>query len=147
MKNLINQISYDGWANSRYFDVLSMFDQRTLDQTITSSFPSIHETLVHILWAEELWFERWQGRSFVKSLNLADYPTASLIRTKLEDVHQKQLTLLRGMDPASADLAVSYVNFRDQRWEYSLRQMVQHLVFHSAYHRGQLATMLRQLGK
>jgi uncharacterized damage-inducible protein DinB len=30
---------------------------------IKSSFPSIHETWIHIIWAEELWYERWNGRT------------------------------------------------------------------------------------
>jgi uncharacterized damage-inducible protein DinB len=40
---------------------------------------------------------------------------------------------------------VAYVNFQGQTWRYPLRDMVQHLVVHSAYHRGQAASLLRQL--
>lgn len=42
---------------------------------------------------------------------------------------------------------VSYENLQDQRWEYSLAQMMQHVVNHSSYHRGQVITLLRQLGQ
>ncbi len=41
---------------------------------------------------------------------------------------------------------LGYVNTRGERWEYTLAQMMQHVVIHSAYHRGQVVTLLRQLG-
>ena len=40
---------------------------------------------------------------------------------------------------------VSYVNTDGKSWEYSLAHMLQHLVNHSTYYRGQVATLLRQL--
>ena len=37
--------------------------------------------------------------------------------------------------------------FSGQRWEYALGHMMQHTANHSSYHRGQVVTLLRQLGK
>jgi uncharacterized damage-inducible protein DinB len=42
---------------------------------------------------------------------------------------------------------ISYENARGERWEYSLGHMMQHIVNHSTYHRGQVVTLLRQLGQ
>jgi uncharacterized damage-inducible protein DinB len=146
MNALLEQLNYDCWANLRLIDALKELDPQSFRQKIASSFPSVHQTLVHILWAEELWLERWQGRSFVPSLDPEDFPSLQIVRTKLLDIHAKQLQFLTGLPAGAADQVVGYVNFRGQRWEYTLRQMVQHLTMHSAYHRGQLATLLRQLG-
>ncbi len=41
---------------------------------------------------------------------------------------------------------IRYTNIKGETWEYNLEQMVHHLAMHSAFHRGQMATMLRQLG-
>jgi uncharacterized damage-inducible protein DinB len=144
---LLEQLDYDHWANHRLIDAMNDLDSQSFRQKIASSFPSIHQTLVHILWAEELWLERWQGRSFIRSLELEDFPSLSALRTKLHDIHAKQLQFLVGLPAEAADRVVGYVNFRGERWEYTLRQMVLHLTMHSAYHRGQLATLLRQLGR
>jgi uncharacterized damage-inducible protein DinB len=65
----------------------------------------------------------------------------------LTEIHAKQIHLLESIEPGTENRRIRYVNFQGETWEYSLAQMVQHLMFHSAYHRGQLATMLRQLGK
>ncbi|HYV42997.1 MAG TPA: DinB family protein [Thermoanaerobaculia bacterium] len=44
-------------------------------------------------------------------------------------------------------LGGSYVNVKGETWPYPLHEMLVHVVNHSTYHRGQVATMLRQLGK
>jgi uncharacterized damage-inducible protein DinB len=147
MNALLEQLDYDHWANLRLIDAMSGLDSQSFRQKIASSFPSIHQTLVHILWAEELWLERWQGRSFIPSLDPADFPSLQTLRTRLHDIHTKQLQFLKELPAEAADRVVGYVNFRGERWEYTLRQMVQHLAMHSAYHRGQLATLLHQLGR
>ena len=41
---------------------------------------------------------------------------------------------------------VRYVNLQGESWEYPLWRQMVHVVSHSGYHRGQLATLLRQLG-
>jgi uncharacterized damage-inducible protein DinB len=147
MNALLEQLDYDHWANLRLIDAMNDLDSRSFRQKIASSFPSIHLTLVHILWAEELWLERWQGRSFTPFLDPEDFPSLQTVCTRLDDIHAKQLQFLLGLPADAADRVVGYVNFRGERWEYTLRQMVQHLAMHSAYHRGQLATLLRQLGR
>ena len=106
-----------------------------------------HETLGHMLWVEKLWYERWQGHLVTQTFNPADYLTLEFINQNLKEIHAKQIDLLESFEPATENRRISYINFQGKMWEYSLAQMVQHLMFHSAYHRGQLATMLRQLGK
>jgi uncharacterized damage-inducible protein DinB len=146
MTFLIDQLTYDRWANLRLIDAVSGLDSQVFRETVTSSFPSIRQTLVHILWAEELWLERWQGCSFVQSLDPNEFSTVEMIRRRFEDIHARQITFLKSLHPAAAERIAGYLNFQGQRWEYSLRQMVQHLMVHSAYHRGQLVTLLRQSG-
>ncbi len=145
MNTLLEQLYYDRWANACLIDATADLDAYSFSKNLVSSFSSVHQTLVHILWAEELWLERWQGRSFVPSLDPIDLPSAQIIRRRLEDVHTKQVQFLLGLSADVADQPRAYVNFRGERWEYTLRQMVQHLTTHSAFHRGQLVTLLRQL--
>ncbi|MFY9554137.1 MAG: DinB family protein, partial [Blastocatellia bacterium] len=47
---------------------------------------------------------------------------------------------------ASLGTVIAYTNTKGERWEYPLGRMMQHLANHSSYHRGQVTTMLRQLG-
>jgi uncharacterized damage-inducible protein DinB len=146
MKYVIDTIIYNHWANLQLADAATDLDKKQFYKVLISSFPSVHKTLIHILWAEELWVERWQGRSFIPALDPEDYPTLESIKEKIESLYQDQIQYLNNLNPESEDQYVSYINFRGEKWDYTLRQMVQHLTFHSAFHRGQLVTLLRQLG-
>jgi len=146
MKYVIDTIIYNHWANLQIADAATELDSKQFFKVLISSFPSVHKTFIHIIWAEELWLERWQGRPFIPALDPRDFPTLERIKKKFESLYQDQIRYLKNLNPDSENQNVSYINFQGKRWEYTLRQMVQHLIIHSAYHRGQLVTLFRQLG-
>jgi uncharacterized damage-inducible protein DinB len=146
MMPLISHVNYDRWANLELLRAASKLDPHALTKLVGGSFPSVQQTFVHLLWAESLWLERWRGRSFPATLDPRAFPTIDSLREALEAVHAKQLQFLATIPPSAADQMVTYVNFEGQRWAYPLRDMVQHLIVHSAFHRGQVASLLRQLG-
>ena len=55
--------AYNRWANERMFSALEKRDQAQFTATVASSFPSIRETVFHILGAEWIWLQRWKGLS------------------------------------------------------------------------------------
>ncbi len=146
MQTLLTNVQYDRWANLRLVEAVCELDEHAFKAALSGSFPSLHETLVHILWAEELWLERWQGGSFRAALEPTAFPTPGSLRDRLQEVHERQLEFLSGLPASAADRVITYVNFQRKSWSYPLRHMVQHLVVHSAFHRGQGASFLRQLG-
>jgi uncharacterized damage-inducible protein DinB len=146
MTNILDQISYNHWANLTLIHASAKLGTEGLMKIVTSSFPSVRQTLIHMLWAEKLWLERWQSRSFIPTLNSEDYKSFDLIESEIEDLYEKQIKFLKDLKPGDENQNVSYLNFQGERWEYSLQEMIQHLLLHSAYHRGQLVTILRQLG-
>jgi uncharacterized damage-inducible protein DinB len=146
MVSLPDLMAYDRWANHQYLDVISMLDEEQFTQNLVSSYPSVRETLLHLAWAEWLWVERWQGRSPKTRIAPEELPKLSNVRSYLKDVEDAQVRFLQGLPPGGETQRIRYTNIKGEEWEYNLEQMVNHLVIHSAYHRGQLATMLRQLG-
>ena len=146
MHTLLTHVTYDRWANLELLQAAAAVEPSAFTTVLGGSFPSLRDTFVHILWAESLWLERWQGQSFQSTLAPAAFPTPQSIREVLEHVHDRQLRFLSSLPPSGADRVVTYRNFRDQPWSYPLRHMVQHLIVHSAFHRGQAAGFLRQLG-
>jgi hypothetical protein len=55
------------------------------------------------------------------------------------------LRFLENLTDARLSMRVSYDNLQGVRWEYSLAEMMQHLV-HSSYHQGQVAVLAWQIG-
>jgi uncharacterized damage-inducible protein DinB len=146
MNPLVTHVNYDRWANLALLDAASALDREAFMRPLGGSFPSVQLAFVHILWAESLWLARWQGQSFTATIDPQAYPTPQSLNHALEAVHSEQLVFLTGTPDSSLDRPITYVNFHGQSWAYPLCEMVQHLIVHSAFHRGQVASLLRQLG-
>jgi len=143
---MAQELEYDRWANHRFLDAAAGLDAEQFTRVMGSSFTSVRDTLVHMVWAEWLWLQRWQGHSPKEYLNPTDFPTLGNVRHYWSAIELQQVAFLESLSVESERQRMRYTNFQDVEWEYSLGQMIHHLATHSAYHRGQLATMLRQLG-
>jgi uncharacterized damage-inducible protein DinB len=147
MAALSEWLAQDRWANLRVLDAAARLTPARLRQSLPGSFPSLAGTLAHLLWAEELWLARWQDRPGLPPPGpAASAPALETIRAGLESVHARQQAFLQGLEPGAEERLVAYLNFKGERWEYSLRRMVWHLTLHSAFHRGQASVQLRLLG-
>jgi uncharacterized damage-inducible protein DinB len=114
---------------------------------IGGSFLSLRGTLAHLYGAEWVWLERWRGTSPSSLPSALDLPDVETIRSRWQKVEQGQRDFLEGLDPEGLGEPLTYTNFQGETWTYSLWKILAHVVNHSSYHRGQVATLLRQLGK
>ena len=139
--------AYNRWANARTLDSVSALTGEEYGRTLGGSFPSVAGTLAHIYAAEWIWLERWQGLSPRGLPSAQEVATLTALREKWNAVEVRRTAFLEGLTEARMAEVVSYVNVKGETWRYPLGEMLVHLVNHSTYHRGQVATMLRQLGK
>jgi uncharacterized damage-inducible protein DinB len=137
---------YNAWANRRLLEACAQLSEEQFTRDLRSSFPSVRDTLFHILGAEWLWLERWQGRS------PAALPSPEPCRS-LGDISRKWAELdahLRRFVAGRAPQELARIHeFRTTKgvvYPSALWQALQHVVNHGTYHRGQAAAMLRQLG-
>lgn len=102
-------------------------------------------TLAHLVSAERLWLDRIHGR---KPL-VAVWPEQSIdeIAKIAADVSAEWERYLGDADEATLRRTVLYTNSRGEEFKSSIASIVLHLVTHGAYHRGQVATLLRQNGE
>ncbi len=73
-------------------------------------------------------------------------PNLNSLRMKWTEVEREQMDFVNGVTDESLESVIDYVTTKGEEWRYPLGQMMQHVVNHSSYHRGQVATLLRQLG-
>jgi uncharacterized damage-inducible protein DinB len=137
---------YNRWANARSLQAASTVSPADFTKEVGGSFASLRGTLAHVYGAEWIWLERWRGTSPRKLPFALDFPDVETIRSRWQDVERKQKEFLDALDPARLAEVVSYVNLKGESFAYPLGRMLQHVVNHSTYHRGQVATLLRQLG-
>jgi uncharacterized damage-inducible protein DinB len=137
---------YNRWANEKSLGSVSRLDEERFTRNLGNSFSSVRDTLVHILGAEWIWLERWNGRSPRALLNVSELPGLADITTRWKRVEESRSAFLQNLRASDLSASVSYVNQRGQTWSYPLWQQMMHVVNHSTYHRGQITTLLRQLG-
>jgi uncharacterized damage-inducible protein DinB len=147
LKTLDDLYRYNRWANSRVLDTALTLTREEFVRTIPSSYPSLRDTLVHVLWAEWIWLQRWRGLSPKTVFAPGDYPEVGALRSRWMELQAEQADFLRTLDEEALSRDVRYVNLRGETWEYALWKQMLHVVNHSTYHRGQAVTMLRQLGR
>jgi uncharacterized damage-inducible protein DinB len=137
---------YNSWANSRAFDAASQLSPEDFVKDLGSSYPSVRDTLLHIVWAEWIWLQRWNGISPQVVFQPADFPSPDVVRARWSAVEIERRAFLESVTNERLLTVLQYVNLKGENWQYPLWRQMYHVANHSTYHRGQLATMLRQLG-
>ncbi len=138
--------AYNRWADRRTLAAAERLTPEQLTRDCHSSFRSVRDTLAHILGAEWIWLERWHGRSPRALLSAGEFPTVGALRERWAEVEAGQQAFLAALTEGVLRQRIAYINTKGERLEYALWQMLVHVVNHSTYHRGQVTTMLRQIG-
>jgi uncharacterized damage-inducible protein DinB len=143
-KDLRILLDYNYWARDRLYDAVQELTPEQFLRNLGSSFPSVRDTLVHIYSAEWIWLSRWKGESPSAMLKAESYPDLAAIREAWDRHEAKMREFLDNMTGDSVNRVIEYKGFSGQAAE-PFWQMLQHVVNHGSYHRGQVTTMLRQL--
>ena len=142
----IRLYDYDEWANRRYAELLASLEARQLEARIESSFSSLLETYAHIVGAEWIWLCRWLGESPTELPDWLEPPRFEELREHLGVVETERRRFLSGVTAEDLERYMDYRRFNGEPGRDRLADLLLHVVNHSSYHRGQLATMLRQVG-
>ena len=137
---------YNAWADHRTLDTCAALSLEQFSQDMGSSFRSVRDTLLHIMQVEWLWLERWHGRSPTSFAPNGEYSNVESIRARWLEIERDLLDYVASLTPAEVQRVVQHKTTAGVPQAAPLCQMLQHLVNHGTYHRGQVATMLRQLG-
>ena len=139
-------IAYTRWANELILDAAAALSADEMVRDLGSSFPSVRDTLLHMMSAEWVWLSRLGGTS------PDGMPAAwrSYDRGRLREEWKRIADRIDGacadLDDAGLDRVVDYRTTSGQPFKSTVGQILRHLANHTTYHRGQVTTMLRQLG-
>jgi len=136
---------YDCWANHRMLDACAPLTEEQFQCNLGGSFASLRGTLVHIIACEWLWLERWRGRSPSSLWPAEQFPSLTSVRIRWGEVERDLRGFLAELAPADVDRQFDYRTTSGVASTNPFWQMFQHFINHASYHRGQVATLLRQL--
>lgn len=137
---------YDAWANNRTLGACAALTQEQLTRDLGNSFGSVRDTLVHILGAQMIWLARLTGDTPIGMPKPDDYPDLAFVRARWAEVEPKMLDYVGGVSAGDVDRVLEYRNVKGTTFRDPIGQILQHLANHGSYHRGQVTTLLRQLG-
>jgi uncharacterized damage-inducible protein DinB len=137
---------YNDWANQRSLDAAAQLSDEQFVKPLGSSFSSLRDTLVHICGGEWIWLERLFGRSPTAIPDALNVQTISALRTHWAPQAAQLLSFIQGLQQSDLDRVMEYQTLNFGRYKNPMWQSLQHLANHGTYHRGQITTMLRQLG-
>lgn len=139
-------LEYNFWARDRLLDAVAVLPPHQFTRDLGSSFPSVRDTLVHIYGAEWIWCARWYGTSPSSGPSPDEFPDVPTLASSWTEVERKIHGFVAGLDQAGLERTIEYRLLSGRPGASRVGEMVQHVVNHGTYHRGQVTTMLRQLG-
>ena len=137
---------YADWASERMLAAIAALTEEQQTRDIVSSFPNIRATLAHIVGAEWLWLQRLNGVSPGAPPEWVASGSVAQLAERAAAIAAERRALLERLDERALDQEFAYKNLKGEAFNSRLRDVLLHISNHASYHRGQLATMMRQAG-
>lgn len=136
MEHLGRLVEHLVWADARVLAALQAADPAS---------PRALELYAHVLAAEHIWYTRLAG----VTTDLPVWPVLSLVDCAALAARNATdfSAFVATLDPADLDHEVPYTNSAGQRFSTGVQDILLHVALHGAYHRGQIATTLRDGGR
>jgi uncharacterized damage-inducible protein DinB len=139
---------YNGWMNDKLYALCAQLSDEERKRDRGAFFKSIHGTLNHLLWADQMFLARLHGEPLPpggpETLVFDGFKAMQQERRRLDD---RLLAWARSLqeDTLSRPYDFRSVTYRRRR-RMPLYLMVVQMFNHQTHHRGQITTLLSQLG-
>ena len=142
-----NLYAYNRWANERTVGACRDLTTEEYERKIGGGWPSVRDTLVHIGSATRAWHDRFLGNSPSRLLTGADVPELDSAVRLLEEADEALTRFVLGTSGERRSELLAYKNLQGSVKKVPYWAVFRHAVNHASYHRGQISTMIRSMGK
>ncbi len=148
LKNqLLKLAQYNLWANSTLLDWMIKAGEELADAKCESSFPTLRKTIYHIYDAEFAWIVRLTNQELKywppsRDFNFTLMEFASVLKMQ----SQTLIDFVNQTDENNLNDKIEYPNVKGVLFSNTIADIINHVINHGTYHRGQLITMMRTLG-
>jgi uncharacterized damage-inducible protein DinB len=146
LADLRTLLDYHYWARDRVLEAAEALSPEQFTCDVKSSFPSVRDTLAHTYSAEWAWYSRWRGTSPTAHLPFDQFASVADLRNAWKALETNVRSYLDALGEADVHRVIEYRLLSGEPGATPFSQMLQHMVNHASYHRGQVTTMLRQQG-
>ncbi|MGE5519907.1 MAG: DinB family protein [Candidatus Dadabacteria bacterium] len=147
MKEVYIQLAaYHVWANKQLFEFISTLPEEQQLAEIKSSFPGVHATLLHLYDSEAIWWQRVKMQERIISPAESFHGNTSELIYQILRQNREWQNYITDLQEHVFLHEFIYFNSRKEKFKQPIYQMLTHVFNHGTYHRGQIVTILRQLG-
>jgi uncharacterized damage-inducible protein DinB len=143
---LLSYAAYEIWANEQLLNLSIELSAEEQNRPIVSSFPSVHKTFLHMWDASSAWWQRLQMHEQVVMPSLSFHPNMKDIANGLLQQNRQWHAFVHEASDETLSAPMPYKNMKGEHFIQPVFEVVMHLTNHGTYHRGQVVTLLRQLG-
>jgi uncharacterized damage-inducible protein DinB len=144
---------YNRWMNDKLYGLAATLNDEARKRDLGAFFKSIHGTFNHLLLADRVWLARFKGVTApdgfmgpgIRSLDQELYGDFEELRRERALTDHELTDWVSALTQEQLAAPLVYVR-RGQRLESPLWWAVAHLFNHQTHHRGQITTLVTQLG-
>lgn len=138
---------YNQWMNQKLYAICAEIPDSQRKKDYGAFFKSVHGTLNHLLFGDRAWIGRFINQPFTAKIGQELYEDFDELRHQRELTDQQIIEWAQQLDPEWLNQTFTYTSGVDGK-PRSLPAwvLVTHLFNHQTHHRGQLTTLLSQLG-
>lgn len=137
---------YTLWADRHVMAAVREVREEDLTRASGVSFGSMLGTLAHILGSQRTWLSRFQGISLDRVPSIQDFPDRMTWILGWEETASQIGAFLAALTDEQLAAPITWTTTKGETYNRPLWQPLMHMVNHSTYHRGQVVSLLCQMG-
>lgn len=148
MNHPVAMAQYNQWMNQKLYTLCAEIPDAKRNEDLGAFFKSIHGTLHHILMGDRIWLGRFTQQPFTAKLDEILYPEFAHLQQERTQTDEDILTWVQQLSPEWLEAPFTYTTatFPTRTITRPAWLLVSHFFNHQTHHRGQLTTLLTQLG-
>jgi len=145
--------------NQRQYEAAAKLSKVDLRENMGAFFKSVLGTLNHIMVGDIIWLRRFATHpasskplSYIMELDKPDSLDAILfsdfdrLMEEREKIDVAIINWVKGLTYDDTNECITYTNMEGKLFQKPLSSLINHLFLHQVHHRGQVSTLLSQLG-
>jgi uncharacterized damage-inducible protein DinB len=145
-EDILMLYQYNQWSTRKILDAASKVNPEQFLAPADFPHGGLRGTLVHTLFAEWIWRNRWEGTSPTRRLRPEDFPTFDSLRVRWSEEEKLLMVLVQDLTDEHLNKVISYRTTDGTPKERILWQMMAHLVNHGTQHKAEAAAILTGFG-
>ena len=145
-QDILTLYQYNRWANAKILNNASNLPQEQF--LAPASFPhgGLRSTLVHALFAEWIWRQRWEGTSPTGRFKPEEFPTFASLQTRWLEEERHLMSFVNNVTDDQLNSTFRYTDTKGRPFTRVLWHAMAHVVNHGTQHRSEAAAMLTEFG-